>query len=234
MLASYRAFEVGRRLAVRLYRYRAFTVGAIAAYFVFGLLVGNFYGSQIPTFPLALFSVSLIIPTLFWLDATVRVARRSDPYERDSLHWTKLRYLLVAGLVVATGVVLAKAPIVLIIGVGVGIPTAAPIEYQVLGFSIYGVSLFVSAVLLVISALRSKDKTLQNQLKWFALYPASVLVGLVQFGLINYLFSSSPADSQLKILAIFVIYILIAFGGFCLYKSTKSLASTTNRLETGV
>jgi uncharacterized BrkB/YihY/UPF0761 family membrane protein len=33
-----------------------------------------------------------------WIDATIRVARRSDPLHRNTIHWTAIRYLVLIGV----------------------------------------------------------------------------------------------------------------------------------------
>jgi hypothetical protein len=229
--AVYWGLAIRRGLVMRTYRNQALAMSAIAGYFVLGWIVGNVFGNQSQVLLFALFSLSSDATIFFWLDATVRVARRSDPYERDNLHWSKTKFFLAAGIIIAAGITLTNAPIAAVFGLGVGVPTSVPIIYQVLGFGQYLALMLTTAAVLLVSAVRSKDRTLQNHLKWFGLFPAMLFVGLAQLGLINYFFSGTVSNTVGNTTSIGLLYIFLGLGGYCLYRSARSLSRTTSRLE---
>ena len=99
--AAYWGFAIARRFVVRAYRYQALGIASIGVYFGVVNVVGTFVPVSPTSSDLVLVLVGLLnlagVPLiLLWVDSTARVARRSDPFDKDSLGWTKLRYVVFA------------------------------------------------------------------------------------------------------------------------------------------
>jgi len=233
LYAGYWGIAISRGLVLRDYKNQALGLTSIAWYFAAGWFIGNFFGGVISSYSvvlLAVFSISSNIPLFIWIDFTARVARRSDPYERDTLHWSVTKYFLVAGLIIVGAIILSEAPITVIYGLGVGVPSnTVPLIYQILGLGQYLALAVVAFVLISLSAIRSKDRTLQKHLRWFALFPVAVFATLVELGFFNYFFSGTVQGSLGNEISGYLVDLFLGFGGFCLYKSARSLAPTTNR-----
>jgi len=134
-----------------------------------------------------------------WIDSTVLIARRSDPLFRDTLRWSKLRYLFwLATIGGAVGAITTA--------IDSGLSTIAP----------YGGALFFGAIALLISGRRSGDSTLRRHLEW---------TGLCVFLL---WLASQAQDPLFRVitdpyLVQLLIYPLVAAGAYSLYRSAKSL-----------
>jgi hypothetical protein len=106
---SYKALQIRRSLAVRLYRRQALWLAAITGFYT--LLTADtflFVFVFTTTSPVVDEAVSLsqqagIISIFAWADTSTRIARRSDPLLRDSLGWTKIRLVAWTIMVVAAG-----------------------------------------------------------------------------------------------------------------------------------
>ena len=204
--AAYWAFIIRRALVHGLYRRQASWVVAMGIYFVAlssfltfaiyynlnSLIVNALGGTIIGSGFIVIFA---------WMDTTIRVARRSDPLSRDTIHWSKLRYFI--GLVTVGGAVTSVFQ-----AVTSGFSQVAP----------YGGALFIGAIALIVSAKRSGDITLKKHLLW---------TGLCTF----FLWLASQAEmplSEIQLLAqsnlsqVFT-FVIVAAGAFSLYKSAKSL-----------
>ena len=204
--AAYWAFIIRRALVRGLYRRQASWVVAMGIYFV---VLSSFLTLAI-YFDLNNLAVNILggaiigagfIIIFAWMDTTIRVARRSDPLSRDTLHWSKLRYFL--GFVTLGGALGSVFE-----SVTSGFSQVAP----------YGGALFIGALGLLISARRSGDTTLRKHLVW---------TGLCTF----FLWLASQAEmplseiqllTQLNLSQVFTFGI-VAVGAFSLYKSAKSL-----------
>jgi len=207
--ASYWAFSVRHSLAVQLYRNQALGIGLVSA--TFALLVTTLYANLSPTiygdffFPLAVLPSSV---TFYWVDASVLASRRTDPLLRDTIHWKSLRIVLWLILIVLIVVYFIAVTYYFVTG------SSSPIVYADL--IIILIPLVSAAVAIPIISRRSKDLSLRRHLMWFALFGFSLFVAIVIGGV---LFPSSQptfnADSS----------ILVGFmiGGYCLYRSARSL-----------
>jgi len=136
-----------------------------------------------------------------WMDSTIRVARLSDPLFRDTLRWSKLRYLLGFGTV---GGAIASV----ISAIMSGFSQVAP----------FGGALFLGAFALLISASRSGDITLKKHLTWTGLCTFFLWLGSqVQMPLsrIQFLVQLNLPDV--------ITYVFVAAGAYSLYRSAKSL-----------
>jgi hypothetical protein len=172
--AAYWAFRVEGAMFDRLYRGRAFWVGLVALLFAIlvssNLIIGGLAPNDWP-FSLLQFSVQFAgaAVTFACIDSAIRVARRSDPLNRDSLRWRTLRKLLWF-VVLATisgelgGVVLGHVNFF-----------SSPGGPQ--GSFLYGpFGNLLGLIALALSRSRSKDVTLRAHMKWFGFFVLLVLV----------------------------------------------------------
>jgi hypothetical protein len=165
-----------------------------------GWLYGNLFGAGIPLLVLALWSASSSATAFYFVNSMAQVARRSDPFERDNLHWSKVRYVLAAGLVAAVAITLVGSPVNLVFGQGVGTATSTPVVYQILGFGQYIAVFVVGSAVSLVSAVRSKDRTIQRHLRWFGLFLIAILAGLGQLSILSRLAPSAFGEVGVSIL----------------------------------
>jgi hypothetical protein len=212
--AAYWAFSIRQALAVRAYRKQALGIGLVILAFISTL---GIYGSLSSLISLQLFSALSTISwyalwgvLFYWIDASVLAARRSDPLLRDTLLWRWLRIPFWAVIVTALVVVFGY--------LGYGIVTGnATVLRDLLNLSssdailntailLPVVATFVGVILLPVIAFRIKwDRPLRMHFGWFGLFVGSLSLGFAgPFGL-------------------GVLTVLFFFGGFCLYRSAKSL-----------
>ncbi len=204
LYSAFWAFTIRRVLLTGLYRRQAFWVGAMGIYFV---SLSAFLSVAL-TFELNAFYVNLlgalIISSGFtliflWIDSTVRIARRSDPLFRDTLHWSKLRYLF-------WFVTLGGAVGAFFTSIYSGFAAATP----------FGGALLFGAIALLLSAKRSGDKTLRRHLRWTGLCIFLLWLGSqVQQPLSYHIADPYLAQS--------LTWPLVLAGAYCLYRSARSL-----------
>src|SRR5881409_2109911 len=157
LYSAYWSFTIRRALVTSLYRRQAFWVGGMGVYFVilsaFLAIALSLELSALPVNILGGLIISLGFILIFlWIDSTIRIARRSDPLFRDTLRWSRLRYLF--WLVTVGGAVGAAFT-----SINSGFSTVAP----------FGGALLFGAVALLLSAKRSGDTTLRRHLRWTGL-----------------------------------------------------------------
>ncbi len=197
---AYWALSIRRALAVRLYKSQALGIGLVCLAYVAGSLdnTGTAYGI-------------FILLVFYWIDASFRAARRSDPLLRDSIHWTKLRIVF---WIINGGIIIGET-----VGVPLGYSILTPTSNS-LGGSLLAVPFFIIAAsgvaLGTVVARRSGDSTLRRHLAWFALFV------FAQFAII--------IVAQVNSLSGFVYFLGFDFAGFFLYKSARSLVPL-NRLS---
>jgi len=205
----YWAFDLRRLLSAQLYRNQALGEGLIA---VGWLSFGVSTSVTLET----LSSVTLVLAlatTFYFIDSSVLAARKSDPLYRNTFHWRQLRFVIWPIIAISLFALLV---------IGVVAPSffgsqGGPTWFTILTFiPVFG-TLVSAVVLLPFSGRRSRDQTLRKNLEWFGLFGASFMV-LTALGL-------SAAGS------LSVVFFSLAFevGGYCIYRSTKSLAPL-NRL----
>jgi hypothetical protein len=190
---AYWAFDIRKALRVRLYRSQALGIGLVCISYVAGAWdsTGTAYGL-------------FILVVFYWIDASFRAARRSDPLLRDSLYWTKLRipfWILNGGIIIG-------GTIAILLGYSIFVPTSSS-----LGGALVSVPFFIVAAsgvaLGTVVAGRSGDWNLRKHLAWFALFI------FTQF--------ASIGVAQVNSLSGFVYFLGFEFAGFFLYKSARSL-----------
>ena len=193
--AAYWAFSIRRALRVHLYRRQAFGVGflvlavwgVLAVFIIMGLNVST------PLETLEQFAAFyfLFIVLFYWIDASVLTSRRSDPLLRDTLHWSKVRIVLWASIIVSTLI-----PLVILLYAVAASDTAlfdqmnnGTIGGPVISNLLNGVILnfpivipIVGLIYLPAISVRSKwDRNLRRHFIWFV--PSSVGLLLIFFGI---------------------------------------------------
>jgi hypothetical protein len=206
--ATYWAFNIRRALAVRLYRNQALGIGLgslgftlMNMSFLVGSLNPNFIYPVLPDLvPFILF--------FFWIDTSVRVARRSDPLLRDVLEWRRVRIILWSLIIIS---IASLSLILAVIGqLTTYIPTLSGpvVEYVLFVIPIF-VTFVSGAIYVTVSAVRSKDRTLRRHLLWFGLFAVCLLGAAVSYAP----FGPNP-----------VAILAFIAGGYCLYRSARSLS----------
>lgn len=223
---AYWAFSIRKALAVRVYRNQALGIGLIALSFaifsleadvisgVFNIVSGPILiGTYIPV----LFASAIF--TFYWIDSSVKAARRTDPLFRDTLHWSDVRVACWALMIVGLAVFL------FVYGLNIYQTIPALSDAWITIPLVTGLS---GVIVLPFSVLRSRDKTFRSHLKWFGIF---VLFELV-------LTLSSILVDLLPLALVQMSYLIPTFAlllgeGYALYKSARSLAplNTIPRIE---
>ena len=109
LIATYRAFGIGRALMRGVYRNRAYWIGATAIDLIFFVAVADFFPTASPLQPIA-FLVTFVVLIAF-VDTSIGVAREADFFHRSIRGWERVRKpfaaLLLASSAVALGTILA-------------------------------------------------------------------------------------------------------------------------------
>ncbi len=191
--SAYRAIVVRRALFVRLYRNQALWVGSYGVYWALIFLgLGSLEvlydenpsfvtGTNLPAYLLfAGLYIGLVLGFL-WIDATMMVARRSDPLLRDTLRWTRMRLVLwgviAVGIFVGLGYIGPQA-----VTAAGGNPLLELVEFyqgNSVVFAIIGVTSFIA---LIMAGSRTKDIIFRKQVIALGVYVAVLLAqGLTSF-----------------------------------------------------
>ena len=214
LYAAYWAFTIRRALAVRIYRNQALGVGLISLtwiivfinYVVVSVLLGYVAYTVVDVLVWANF--------LYFIDASVLDGRQSDPLLRDTLHWRSIRPW-VWGIFIATALVSIAASAYYVNVTGGDFSTLSPLVTNFLLSPYSWLVGLIGLVALPTTAAKSKDPLLRRQLVWFMGF--IVAIGAVTLG--NIVSASAYAASSLGPL----LFAFLLAGGFCLYKSAKSL-----------
>jgi hypothetical protein len=144
-----------------------------------------------------------------WIDSNVRVARRSDPLRRNTLHWTKLRIFIWAILTIALvgGLFSAFVGDINYLSSPAGLGGAF-LDSPFTPAAAFGI------VALAVSHRRINDVTLKRHIKWLVFF---VLILLFATRLLEY---SSSLFSTVG----FVAILLLACGAYFLYIAARSLS----------
>ena len=213
----YLSISIRRALSVVEYRKQALGVGLIALAWI--LLLLN-YGVQAVTGSYALFSFGfgLVMITLFyWIDSSVLATRRTDPLARDTLWWTRLRYVLWA-LTVASTFVAAFLAYYYQATTGTEPMFMFNGQYGV-GYMPAWFVLAAGVVALPVSASRAKDGFLRRNIGWLGAFVILVQIVGVE--------PSSIANSQFGIFGVLLI------ASLCLFQSARSLVPHWVARDTG-
>jgi len=198
----YWALEIRHALFVRLYRNQALGVGLVALavlFYEYGPVPFSFFPTAIASgvgFIGVYFGVLLIF---YWLDVSLRAARRSDPLLRDSLNWSKARKILwplIIGIVIILAVwnILDLGEVILFI--------VPPLIVIVSG-----------AVYIPVVARRSRDPILRKHFIWFGVFFLGFF--LASFGELG----NFPFDFGGDLLVVGGLLL----SGYFLYRSVRSL-----------
>ena len=217
--SGYWAFTVRKVLAGHIYRRQALWVAVAGLYFALFFVfatIAIIFGASSNNFIVTVlgdaFMVLGFIIIFAWIDATIRVARRSDPLHRNTLHWAGFRYFLLVGAFFALLFTVVPAPFE---------PSSSSIlEGSTLLAPLAGALLFGGLTLLV-SARRARDAILRRHLKWFGIY-------------IVFLFVTNRAEGEVlsrpfllsnSILLEIITYALFIVSAYFLFKCARSLTS---------
>lgn len=226
--AAYWGLAIRRRLVMGAYRAQALGVGAVAIYFfVIGLAnsalpVGP-GSSGTPVLVNALVDTGYLAIILYWIHTTVTVARRSDPFERDTLSYGVTRYVWITAIVLFVAVSLVYNPI------GLVITAAVPLSsfYLVLALAPWVTGASFGGALLLLSASRSRDRTLRSHIRWLGIFALVSLVNIVA----GSVWRESGGNTGTNAGAIFSFFVVgQTLAAYCLYKSAKSLAPIAKKL----
>ncbi len=198
----YWALEIRHALFVRLYRNQALGVALVAV-----AVVLSTYGGIAPAFSLpsgvedvtgaAVFFAFLLL--FYWIDISLRAARRSDPLLRDTLHWSQVRKVLWP---LYLGI-LAILVVWIVLDLGNFLLFLAPPLIVVISGLLY----------LPTVARRSKDPVLRRHFVWFGLFFIGFfLAGFGELG-------NFPFDMEGDLLTIAGLLL----SGYFLYRSARSL-----------
>ena len=208
LYGAYWAFAIRRVLLASIYRRQALWVAFLGIYFgAIGVFLTPVLTLQVNTLAINILGGAFLgfgsVLEFSWIDTTVRIARRSDPSLRDTLRWSKLRYLFwIITIFGAVGAIFSSAY--------TGISSAGPYGGTLSG------TLFFGAIALFLSARRSGDSILRRHLVWAAL--AILFIWIVsQATSPLFRFVSDPYIVQS------VLYPIVAAAAFFLYRSAKSL-----------
>jgi hypothetical protein len=215
--AAFSAFSIRRRLSGDLYRKQALGIGIVSILFgVLDLTTSNVISGLLFSFLAIIVFWGVFVSTFYWIDTSVRAARLSDPLLRDSLHWSRLRFVLWGYLVAAlplVGVIVIEFP-------QGGPPPAgtSPLVDLLFVFSLFApiwVTLVSGFVVFPVVARRSGDRNLRHHLAWFGAYAAVIFASAVG----SFLISSEATQAY-----DFAQGLVAIFASYFLYRSSRSLA----------
>lgn len=212
---AFSALAIGRTLPVRLYRRQAIGMGLVTIILVVDL-IGSTLSAQtkfVGPIPIQVMGdfYSIFIGIFYWIDASVRAARLTDPLLRDTLHWSRLRIAFWAYDLLVTAVFI---PLVLAGQINPAGGLALVAAFLSPGFILS----FAGIVVLPIASHRSKDKIFRKHLNWFGLFVVVALAVVLGGGLISVVLPPlTGSQSNL------VEFPFVAFAGYFLYRSARSL-----------
>lgn len=214
--AAYWALGIRHALAVHIYRNQILGIALVSitfAAFTLVVTVIQWYPQNSNPFFPPLFLLAFIT-LFFWVDASIRAGRRSDPLLRDVVHWRVLRVLL--------WVLIIVLPMVTTMFQALAFTQLFDTIVNVTIPFVFFAPLLCGTLLLPIVARRSGDFTLRRHLQWFALFALTYLVLTLSSVLVN-LQVFTPLEvtwvSAMRFLA-----------GYFLYRSGRALVPL-NRLS---
>lgn len=227
LYGSYWAFSISRVRTSKLYKRQALSVGVVGLYFGILWIASPFTDQLAPrnTISFAISAVAFFAGAILifvWIDGSMRVARRSDPIHRDTFHWKKLRFLIWA--LICFDILTLAVLYSQVARVVRGLTPSENIPFLALFLSVF----LLAAPALFLAARRSRNPTLNRNLRWFALFVVFVLV-YAEFGYFSFVLGASSGANNGAYLLIsnaigIVITLLPVIGAFSLYRSARSLA----------
>src|SRR2546426_3659061 len=170
---AYWAFAIRRALASRDYRRQALWLGVNCIFWIAVFPDKNIFNNVYNALAVGFYYSFLPVLLFAWIDASVRVARRSDPLLRNTLHWNKLRWLIWAIIAFAT----ISNFLLFFDNLLTGIPPSGILAW--LGWVPSLATLLSGCPAILLSAIRSKDPTFRRSLKWFGMFLVGFLIALV-------------------------------------------------------
>ncbi len=231
--AAYWAFGIRNALTMRLYRNQALALGLFSLVLMIAALPSpqpgesGILGSVPFEIGYLLVTAAFWLGVVFFVDSTMLAVRRSDPLLRDTLYWSKVRYVLYV----------VQISIVLFIILGVlystitgnptladqilagnnGATTSIPADIADLAWTVS----FASCVMFVPAAIRTKDPTLRSHFKWLCGIAILVLVYFVSTGALESTPLAGIMESTVgESLETGFFFLLV---GYFLYRSAKAL-----------
>ena len=227
--AAYWAFNIRRALAVHIYRNQALGVGLLSLIILLIVLPlpspqpgsNGIFGSILYEIGFILVNSVLWLGAIYFVDASVLASRRSDPLLRDTLHWSKVRYVLWVLQIFNVSVILLSLAYSAITGNtffanevaqgNSGQFTSLPALCDNLAWFLA----LLSPIVFVPVAIRAKDPNLRKHFEWLAVLAGVIVIVLITSG--NSPISLTPAENLLSSMASFLAM------GYCLYKSARVL-----------
>jgi hypothetical protein len=236
--AAYWAFDIRHALIVGLYRNQAFGLGVFSLVLILIAIPSPQPGSNGILSNVTFGVAYTLVTSAFWLgviyfvDATVLASRRSDPLLRDTLHWSKIRYVLWAFQIFNVSFILLGVIFSAITGnsslatqIAQGNNGAFTSTPAIIANLAWGAA-FGSMIMFVPVAIRARDPTLRRHLKWLALFAAVIGIFFIITATLSqssFLFAT-PAGTLLG------NTILFSTAGYFLYRSARSLVPL-NKLQ---
>jgi hypothetical protein len=224
LFASYESLSIRRALAVRLYRNQSLGIGLMALSWVLLFAVQFSIVHFLPPNSPGPFGTPIDFPfdrftwlvLFYWVDTSIRAARRSDPLLRDTLRWSQVRivvWVLLLGSIVVNSLVVGYQ--VVVTGLSIFAQVDLPLPFlSNLPFLTFVVPAISGAVYLPLTVFRSRDPTLRRHLAWFGIFVLLLLGILFSFNLPRL---SREIENLVASDSIIV-------GGYFLYRSARSLA----------
>ncbi len=232
LFGTYWSLSIRRALAVRLYRSQALGIGLIAAsilLLVFSEIIiaaiSRPGGSGPFGEPLELpFSYFAILVIFYWIDASLRAGRRSDPLLRDTLRWTQLRIVVWTGIILSIAFTSFFVPYLIVeTGLPVDVAPNLPPIVNFVSETPFYLPIILGSILLPLVALRSRDQTLRRHLEWFFLFLLLILATFLIF-LALLIPVPSSLEAFLNTVVNFGAALTFNIGGYFLYRSARALA----------
>jgi hypothetical protein len=221
-----RAIEVKGALAVPSYRRQALGVVLLsillalnlAGSTVSGYLVYGNAGGAIGNGAFGIFFI-LLLALFYFVDSSVIVSRRTDPLSRDTLRWSKLRFVLWVAVIPAAVLVIPVD--ILSAGIATGPPPAWTIYILVPGIFVPPIA---GAIFLPLASRRAGDPAFKRHMKWFGAAALLFFLGLF--------FGNNPNVA----VGLFLTYVFDLGIAYALYRSVFSLVpvgtSTPSEVQT--
>jgi hypothetical protein len=211
----YSALAIRRTIAGRIYRRQALGLSLVAIVYALNTVTSYYNSSGFDFYDLlGLLSFPLAFITIFyWVDTSVLAARLTDPLLRDTLHWSKVRFLI---LTFDFSALIFSFSYMIYLSLTTKVfPTSPPFFLLAVYVTPAYVSVGPGAAVLLVAIRRTADRTLRRHLKWFGFYLVFIFAfgGIIGNGLAVY----SVVWSNL------VGGAANAAGAFFLYKSARSL-----------
>lgn len=227
---TYAALAIRRTIAGGVYRKQALGLALVAVLYALNATTSYYSPRTLDIYSLLGFlSFPLAFVMIFyWVDKSALAARLTDPLLRDTLHWSRVRFLIWTINISAVIISFSYTAYVgqLVLG---SLSTNPPLFLLVIFLTPAYLSVSSGAVVLLVAVRRTADRTLKRHLEWFGFYLVFifVLAGLIGNGLAIYSVEWSNVFGGAA----------NAAGAFFLYKSARSLITLysfsdepTNRL----